>query len=218
MKLVGGLAIVVEREKEEEEKEEEPGYELGTICIVTNTNDTEGFVTAGHVVSENNIPVFQGERRVGSSTEISNFRTGTSDSAFVAFQTGITGIKNIVVSKKGTSEKLNLEVKADIEHGTRVYMAGATRSKVRKGPIVATDATLRFDDGGVLEKQYLADYRSNEGDSGGPVYTTAGDLIGLNVGAATKKVLKDDFPSLKKPSYAIISKWASVVADLGLTL
>lgn len=216
VKLVGGVAILVEREKEE--KEEEPGYELGTICIVTNTNDTEGFVTAGHVVSENNIPVFQGERRVGSSTEISNFHTGTSDSAFVAFQTEITGIKNIVLSKKRTYEKLNVEVKADIEHGTRVYMAGATRSKAREGPIVATDATLRFDDEGVLEKQYLADYRSNEGDSGGPVYTTAGDLIGLNVGAATKQDLKDDFPSLKKSSYAIISKWASVVADLGLTL
>ena len=84
---------------------------------------------------------------------------------------------------------------------------------------IATNATIKFEDEGAgegcLENQYLADYRSYKGDSGGPVYTKD-ILIGLNVGCVDKITDitdaegKLEFSETTK-TLAIISKWENVI-------
>jgi len=97
-KMMGGLGIIAPMDRKEIQ------CTLGTIGIVINRNGTEGFVTAGHVVDYDRNPVYQGGRLIGHSSNISTFRKGASDSAFVAFEAfeeKVTGIKNIVLSKSG---------------------------------------------------------------------------------------------------------------------
>jgi len=95
-------------------------------------------------------------------------------------------------------------------------MDGATKMETRKGIIVATNATLNFDKDETLKEQYLATYKSNGGDSGAPVYTNEGILIGLNVGKVKREDVDVDVNfDFSGESYAIISKWNNIINDLG---
>lgn len=205
-------------------------FAQGTICVGADRGGQLGYVTAGHVADAVNVQFYQPRQsnhndwRSGIVQVISGYAVqANSDSAFLADSTGGQITRNRIWKGSNTQYTVTSTVAPGL--GTAVFMQGAGLVAERTGLICATAATVTFDDGGVLDNQYLATYRSREGDSGAPVYTKGADpnvsLVGLNVGAAapgdvTPAVNQATYPPVNN-SYAVISPWAQVEADLGVT-
>lgn len=216
--IVGGIGIKIP------EVDEKESFSLGTIGMVTKYQGKIGFFTAGHVVGNTEqIPVYQFHPNnvqclIGFSTHVSDYNSGNSDSAFVELLPSVKNDAHAVFNGE-TTTKIKVQTNPKVGPGVEVCMEGAMATKTRKGKIIATNATIKFaDEGdgeGFLENQYLADYRSYKGDSGGPVYTKD-ILIGLNVGCVDKITDitdaegKLEFSETTK-TLAIISKWENVI-------
>jgi hypothetical protein len=220
--LIGGIGV----------KTAAGGIGVGTICIAATRDGKSGFVTAGHVVSPVGTAVYQPQKStvnnwlVGSSVKVTDFAgTANSDSAFVELA-GEATITADAIWKSSASVYTKTGI-SDPVLGTDVFMQGAsTQTTERPGKIAGKDVTVTFEDGGTLLHQLLANYLSAAGDSGGPVYVKGVDpsvlLVGLNVGAAFPQDTNPPpnevtYPPPANGRYGIISPWAAVVADLGLS-
>ena len=222
--LVGGLGITA--------RISDTHSELGTICVCAVRGGQTGFVTAGHVVVTVGRVCYQPRMHdannwaAGTATVISNYTAvADSDSAFLDDATGGNLTRNSIW--KSPDQRYTVTGTATPALGDMVYMQGAARAAERSGQICATGATVTFDDWGTLNNQYLAVYRSHSGDSGAPVYVKDANpnvrLVGLNVGDATAGDINPPVdhhtypPPQPGDKYAVISKWASIEADLGVT-
>ena len=214
--IVGGLGIKIS------------GPTLGTIGIVMPYKGKNGFFTAGHVVGKTEkiptekIPVYQfnlnkPKQLIGFSTHVSDYNSGSSDSAFVQLLPDIEKIERTVLKNK-KNKLITIEDDFAVEVNMEVCMEGTTLNQTREGTIVATDATIKFGDGSRLKNQCLATYKSSNGDSGSPVYTKEDpfSLIGLNVGCIdeiTPDTIDETEEKLtleQTESFSIISKWKNV--------
>ena len=216
--IVGGIGIKI------------PGPTLGTIGIVMPYKGKgkrkvpqPGFFTAGHVVGNTEkIPVYQfnlnkPKQLIGFSTHVSDYNSGSSDSAFVQLLPDIEKIERTVLKNK-KNKLITIEDDFAVEVNMEVCMEGTTLNQTREGTIVATDATIKFGDGSRLKNQCLATYKSSNGDSGSPVYTKEDpfSLIGLNVGCIdeiTPDTIDETEEKLtleQTESFSIISKWKNV--------
>ena len=202
----------------------------GTLCIAATRSGVEGFVTCGHVVGAKNSDVYQPQStsqqfKVGSATEVTNYNgVAASDSAFVKLESGVDVTKHAIWKSASTTYTVS-GISAAPAFGTDVSMQGAsTATTLRSGKIRGENVTVTFSDGGKLTGQLLADYKSEKGDSGAPVFTgpqagSSVELVGMNVGAAEP----DDVDPAPNPkwlpqdgAYAVISPWANIKSDLGL--
>lgn len=217
--LLGGIQITVPLSPGRSEK--------GTICM-RQGEDT--FVTAGHVVGEVGKPVYQpitkDEYLVGHALKVSNYRgRARSDSALVG-RAPVDKANEIWRTKTAAYNVFGIY--DGPAPGTTVSMQGAsTQTALQTGQICAKNVTVTFDDGGTLEGQLLANYRSIAGDSGAPVFVPheSGNvlLVGLNVGATLPQDVQPPpdqsrFPPYSNGTYAVISPWFNVEADLGFSL
>jgi hypothetical protein len=207
----------------------------GSICVVArNVNlGVIGVVTAGHVVENLGADVFQprdskrNDWKIGQGTVVVGAGgRAKSDSAFVTLTDPSVPTGLIWKSSKAVYTVGGIGV---AHLGLTVAMQGAsTKLTERTGEIGSLKATVKFDDGGILDDQMLANYLSQHGDSGAPVYVKGANdtvtLVGLNVGAALVADITSGAPDPTqyppiKGTYAVISPWARVSADLGgLTL
>jgi hypothetical protein len=186
----------------------------------------EGFITAGHVAEKANTVFYQprysklNNWEVGVTAVVSEYaKMARTDSAFLDKDPESVEM-NAGSIWKGTEESYTVTGPAPApELDQVVFMQGAAMLKEQGGQIAAVDVTVKFEDGGVLEKQCLATYTSKEGDSGAPVYRKADDsnveLIGLNVG-----VTDADHVTPKPPAgtYAVISLWENIASELHVEL
>jgi hypothetical protein len=221
--LVGGLWITTPIDSTHNE--------LGSIGVCAMRGAQSGFVTAGHVAGAVNKLAYQprhssvNDWKAGKTVKISTFTTSAhSDSGFLADETGGAISRDRIWESKDTL--YTVTGTAAPARGETVHMQGAGRVDERSGLIRAAAATVTFDDGGVLQDQYLANYESHEGDSGAPVYVKdtghAVRLVGLNVGATNPADVSPPvdqalYPPAPNGTYAIISKWHRIEADLGVT-
>lgn len=201
----------------------------GTICITGTRDGTSGFVTAGHVVNAVHAECYQPRKSdvndwlVGNVVVVSDYKgNAQSDSAFLVSNVELGDHR---IWKSAASVYTVTGAAAVPALGTQVFMQGASMTRERAGQIAATNVTVTFGDGGVLQAQCLANYDSRIGDSGAPVYLKDVDpnirLVGLNVGATevrhTEPVPDQHrYPPARNNLYGIVSPWANVVADLGI--
>jgi hypothetical protein len=205
-------------------------FAQGTVCVGADRGGQLGYVTAGHVADAVGVQFYQprhsnhNDWRSGIVQVISGYAVQAgSDSAFLTDSTNGQITRNRIW--KGNNAQYTVTGVVVPVLGAAVSMQGAGLIAERSGVICSTAATVTFDDGGVLNNQYLATYRSREGDSGAPVYVKGADpnvsLVGLNVGAAAPGDVAPAVNQVTYPpannSYAIISPWASIEADLGIT-
>lgn len=218
--LVGGLGITCPDVDGE-----------GTICVVASRHGERGFVTAGHVVQNKDVTCYQPRKSdkndwsAGRATVVSNYKEkAQSDSAFAV---GSTTLASDQIWKSANSVYTVTGAANAPALGTEVFMQGSAMAGERSGQLAATGVTVDFEDGGVLENQWLANYDSRTGDSGAPVYLkTSGstvELLGLNVGATEVRFVhpvpdETKYPPVKGDLYGIISPWSNVVSDLGVSL
>lgn len=218
--LVGGLLINTAIS---------PGNsEQGTICVCADRGGQLGFVTAGHSAGKVGRRCYQpnrppNTRKVGVTAVISAFETRAhSDSAFLSDETHGQLTRNEIWRTTGT--QYTVTGVATPALGDTVYMQGAEDPGERQGLVSVLSATVTFEDGGILDDQYLANYLSLSGDSGAPVYVKDANpnvrLVGLNVGAcapgdANPTPNQHTYPPANN-TYAIISKWARIETDLGV--
>lgn len=203
--------------------------EQGTVCVAADRGGQLGYVTAGHSAGKVGRRVYQPNRppnttKIGTTTVISAFETRAySDSAFLSDNTNGNLTRNRIWKTTGTQYTVTGVTAPAM--GDTVYMQGAEDPGERQGLVAVTSATVTFEDGGILDDQYLANYLSLSGDSGAPVYVKDADpnvrLVGLNVGAcapgdANPTPNQHTYPPASG-TYAIISKWARIEADLGVT-
>jgi hypothetical protein len=209
-------------------------YAEGSICVGAIRNGLLGFVTAGHVAAPAGTVFYQprisnmNNWTAGTTAVVSGYAVNAqSDSAFLRDGTVPPGsITRSRIWRSANSQYTVAGVTVPVVN-TAVFMQGAALAAERSGIICAVGATIRFADGGVLTGQCLASYRSREGDSGAPVYVKGADpqvsLIGLNVGATEPQYIDPPinpvaYPPADDGTYAIISPWANVAAELGVTL
>lgn len=202
----------------------------GTLCIAATRSGVAGFVTCGHVVGAQGSDVFQPQStsqqfKVGTATEVTNYNgVAASDSAFVTLEASVQATANAIWKSSSTNYTVT-GISAAPGFGTKVSMQGASTAKtLRNGKIRGDNVTITFSDGGTLTGQLLADYQSEKGDSGAPVFTdpqagSSVELIGMNVGAAEPGDTNPTPDPRWLPAdgaYAIISPWANIKSDLGL--
>jgi hypothetical protein len=205
-------------------------FAQGTICVGADRAGQAGYVTAGHVADAVAVQFYQPRHsdhnnwQSGVVQVISGYAVrANSDSAFLADSTGGQITRNRIW--KGNNAQYTVTGVVVPVPGTAVSMQGAAMAAERSGVICSAAATVTFDDGGILDNQYLATYRSRDGDSGAPVYVKGADpsvsLVGLNVGAAAPGDVAPAVNAVTYPpannTYAVISPWAHVEADLGVT-
>ena len=201
----------------------------GTLGLVVDNGGKRGFITAGHVVDDVGNDVFQPRKsdindwKVGASTKVSNYKgTAKSDSAFVEL---VQALNNTPKGKiwKSSAEQYDVTGVAAAALNDAIFMQGAVlKTAESPGKVVSTSATVDFDDGGTLEEQVIADYKTVTGDSGAPVYKKTGgnnvEIIGLNVGGAEPQFVDPqpvDPPNPTTGEYGIVSPWANMETDLG---
>jgi len=203
--------------------------EQGTVCVAADRGGQLGFVSTGHTAGKVGKVCYQPNRppktyKAGRTVVISNFGTQAySDSAFFSDETGGQLARNRIWKTTGT--QYTVTGVATPALGDTVYMQGAEDPGERQGLISVISATVTFDDGGILDDQYLANYLSLSGDSGAPVYVKDADpnvrLVGLNVGStppgdANPQPNQHTYPPASG-TYAVISKWTRIETDLGVT-
>lgn len=224
--LIGGIYI---------SRPEPSGRGEGTVCIGALRESIEGFVTCGHVVGDVGNQVYQPRKSeqsnwlVGQVAAVSNYGgAAASDSAFVTTANGVHATPNAIWKSSSTAFRV-IGIYDAPGPGTAVSMQGAaTATALRSGLICGKNVTVTFADGGVLDNQLLANYLSQEGDSGAPVFFALDSdssvlLIGLNVGATEPQYAEpepdpDEYPPANSGAYAVISPWRNVEQNLGLTL
>lgn len=219
--IIGGIQIRVS---------DAQGTAAGTAGIVVNRNDDIGVITAGHVVGTINATVYQPRQsdmnnwEIGRATRISDYlNQARSDSAFVKLNTDISSTERRIW--KSSNTQYTVADTGTVQLGDTVYMQGAATAQTeRTGRICSVNATVRFEDGGVLTHQYLATYLTRVGDSGAPVYAKGVDpevtLIGINVGGTEIQDIQagapntNTYPANGDSRYAVISQWENVLLDL----
>jgi hypothetical protein len=150
----------------------------GTLGLVVQsvTGDT-GFLTAGHVVGEPNVPVGQPDSQpqniVGKVVANNFIQPGTIDGAFVLIQ-GAAAATATVWQPGGTTLVLTGITEVP-QVGTSCTMQGAV-----SGAVNGTIRFVNFEFSG-LKRIALADYIGQAGDSGGPVYTTDASFLGVHI-------------------------------------
>ena len=223
--LVGGLLIIRQLQQGRSE--------LGTICIAARQGTTDGFVTAGHVATKIGTQIYQPNANqerylAGNTMTVSAWDTkADSDSAFVSIKDTPATIQRNEIWKSSDTRYTVTGVAPPPALDDEVYMQGAAKAKERKGRIVALDVSVKFEEGGVLDHQLLANYVSESGDSGAPVYRKQDDsnveLIGLNVGSTEPQYVNPApdphrYPPPAGGEYAVISPWLNIAADLNVAL
>ncbi len=217
--VIGGIQILV------------PDLQAaGSTGVVVVLDDVLGVITAGHVVGAIGAHVYQPRQsdhnnwEIGDVTCISNYGgAALSDSAFVQLNDGVGNTQWRVWKTANLQYTVTDTQIAQV--GDDVSMQGAsTQATERSGVICSVDATVRFEDGGVLSQQYLATYLTRVGDSGAPVYIKGPNpnivLIGINVGGTAIDDIEQGapdpatYPPNADGMYAVISKWENVLADL----
>lgn len=143
-------------------------------------NGNEGYVMSGHAaLSGGGIgsDISQYFLNAGTITDIGGYY---SDSAWVEYSN-----VNPEIYYDDTNILKDVYAYMDPSLGSSVYQSGA-RSGLTDGVVTKTYHTQQSSSFGYLYKQFSADYDSESGDSGGPVFTTttSGKLIlyGLHKG------------------------------------
>jgi hypothetical protein len=203
--------------------------EVGSICVGAMLGMQLGFVTAGHVAGNIGRLSYQPRRannaKAGTTAVVSTYTTTAySDSAFLTDETGGSISRDRIW--KSISTLYTVTGTATPARDDTVHVQGSGRPEERSGHIRADSVAVTFDDGGVLQDQYLASYESHEGDSGAPVYIKDANpdvrLVGLNVGATDPVFVKPPvdqgrYPPAPNGTYSVISKWHRIETDLGVT-
>lgn len=224
--VVGGIQMVVNRSYQEF---------TGTICIGCSYDDgsitpKHGVLVSGHVVSKTNTTVYQNSKvsqdNIGMVLAIANWKTGSCDAAFVAK----TAAAAVSMGEIWTPAGPYLSVTGTagdgvIVPGLDVKMLGINHDDPQEGQVVATGVSVtfsvgEFDDPQTLTNQVLASYASEEGDSGGPVYTQVGTntnvtFCGINVGSCSNTDVAASTPAVGAGTYGIFSPWSQIDAAFG---
>lgn len=183
----------------------------------TLSDGTQGFIMSGHgAFGLTNISVGQPTLStvVGTVTENPSLSgTRQSDSAFVRNNTGTTTANQIyggytVIGKKTSSQA---------GYQTPVEMQGIS-SGLQSGYVIGTGLTVTNPQGGTLQNQVAANYYSQNGDSGAPVFSTPNSnnvyLYGIHVGIVC---FGGSGNTCSGGSFEpIYSPWEGIQSDLGV--
>lgn len=149
-------------------------------------NGIEGIVVSSHFLPSFGNPLYHSGLQIGNC--LSSVMSGTIDAAFCEVYSGstigkITHYGNVTL---GTSL-------GTIWSGSSVYMEGASSEKVCSGSIQDTDDNSEFEfvlgPNGKTQRVYLTNivrtnYPSKKGDSGGVVYDSYNNPLGIHAGAS----------------------------------
>ena len=205
---------------------------LGTICVACtfNYDDSvrEGFLVSGHVINKTNTTCYQntksGPNNIGKSIYVSDWKNGSCDAGFVQKKAATMLTLGQIWQAAGGYLKIKATASADnLKTGTAVKMMGINDTAPKTGEIKYLNATIKFkvgalDDEQTLSGQVLASYKSDDGDSGGPVYSqdaakTDVTFFGINVGSCVKDNVQS--PDVSDGTYAIFSPWTEITSAFG---
>lgn len=224
--VVGGIQMVVNRSYQEF---------TGTICIGCSYDDgsitpKHGVLVSGHVVNKTNTTVYQNSKvsqdNIGKVLVIADWKTGSCDAAFVAKTAAAAITKGEIWTAAGPYLRVTAVAGDDvIVPGLDVKMLGMNNEAPQQGQVVATGVSVTFavgeyDEPQTLTNQVLASYASEEGDSGGPVYTQVGTntnvtFCGINVGSCSNTDVTASTPAVGAGTYGIFSPWSQIDAAFG---
>ncbi len=224
--VVGGIQMVVNRSYQEF---------TGTVCIGCSYDDgsitpKHGVLVSGHVVSRTNTTVYQNSKvpqdNIGKVQVITNWKNGSCDAAFVAKTDAAAVTKGEIWTAAGPYLRVTGVAGDDvIVPGLDVKMLGMNNEAPQAGQVVATGVSVTFavgeyDEPQTLTNQVLASYDSEEGDSGGPVYTQVGTntnvtFCGINVGSCSNADVTAATPAVGAGTYGIFSPWSRIDAAFG---
>lgn len=192
-----------------------------TLTLPATLSDgiTTGFIMSGHgAFGETNISVGQPDfsNIVGSVTENPSLSgTRQSDSAFVTTDSGISTSNQIY----GGYTVIGTKTSSQAGYDTSVEMQGYVESGIESGTVLGTGLTITNPQGGTLQNQVAANYYSQDGDSGAPVFSTPDSnnnvyLYGIHVGIYC---FGGSGSSCSGGSFEpIYSPWEGIKSDLGL--
>lgn len=159
-----------------------PGGSLFNSCSIgyrAKLNNKNGFVTAGHCVSGNNVPL------EGYGTVKKREYFGNLDAAFVELSSGNT-VTNTLQWASYPVTQLNTSENFYIPSGTIVYKVGIN-TQVTSGKIISTNATANNSDGVSITNLTYTTALCQKGDSGGVVFINYASNTGTAVGIVASK-------------------------------
>lgn len=167
-----------------------------TLPVIKN-DDTKGMIASGHVY-ENflNYRIYQLGNRIGVVTDIDSLDGRSSDAAFIQANPNID-LKQQIFNPNDVDNPFNvIGAMSSTEHSSGFVAKSGASTGYSSGNIINTGVTMLQDhdrplDGTVettLFNQVIADYNSNSGDSGSPIFSddVGNDVYfyGIHVGAA----------------------------------
>ncbi|WP_313598178.1 hypothetical protein, partial [Epilithonimonas vandammei] len=146
-----------------------------------NSDGKIGFVTAGHAISVGET-AYYGGAAVGTCAN--SKQSGTVDAAFVV----LNNISTDEVSNTLCSTVDNLSLSTTLPGVGTVVNKRGRQTGATSGKILSTNISIISATGETIDNMSTADYNSDEGDSGGTVYTYisstgARPTAGIHMGA-----------------------------------
>ncbi|WP_297986081.1 S1 family peptidase [uncultured Chryseobacterium sp.] len=147
-----------------------------------NSDGKIGFVTAGHAISVGETAYYGTGTAIGTCAN--SKQSGTVDAAFVILNNTTTDeVSNVFC---GTVDNLSLTTTLP-GVGTVINKRGRSTGAT-SGKVLSTNTSIISATGETIDNMSTADYSSNEGDSGGTVYTYisstgARPTAGIHMGA-----------------------------------
>lgn len=185
----------------------------GTVGFCATRNGKEGIVTAGHLAYQD-YEIMMFEDKFFGHVEVSSFRVGSNADA------------GFVVKECSKNSSYMIDVYAchylamsdyDVPVGKAIYKYGISTG-MTNGTIKSTHGYTSGDINGdgiidsYIEEQVVADYNAEEGDSGGPVFST----MGLYNGRITCKLLGIHSARDQDTNEAFFSKYFEIANELGI--
>lgn len=156
----------------------------GTIGFPARYNNYDGYVTAGHVANDTMTSYFvEGVSSENGETLRFSQVSGNLDVAFISLYSSNNSVTN-TIRINGTTYRSISGYQTIIAYGSTVESYGVTTRK-NTSKVISSSVSHELENGKVITDLFAFSYGVRKGDSGGPVLSSNGYLLGIIHGFIT---------------------------------